>query len=324
MEKKVDKELVDLYRSALKIRLTEEAIAFRYPENKMRCPTHLSIGQEGVASAVGMALTKDDFAVSTHRGHAHYLGKGGSLKGLISELYGKKTGCSGGMGGSMHLCDLACGFIGTTAIVGNSIPIGVGLGLSIQLNKSSQISCVFFGDGSVEEGVFYESVNFAVLRNLPVLFICENNMYSVYSVIHKRQPNDRKIFEMVKAMGIKTSHGDGNDPQVVLKIVRESINRIRKGNGPEFLEFDTYRYREHCGPNFDNNIGYRTEEEYNGWKIKDPVLRLEKEVKESCLTTKGIAVINSEIQKEIEDAFQFAENSDFPDYEESCLVEYKQ
>ncbi|MBE7411831.1 MAG: thiamine pyrophosphate-dependent dehydrogenase E1 component subunit alpha [Leptospiraceae bacterium] len=316
-------KLLNLYKSALKIRLTEETIANRYPENKMRCPTHLSIGQEGVAASAGMALKKNDFAVSTHRGHAHYLGKGGSIKGLISELYGKKTGCSGGIGGSMHLCDLSCGFVGTTAIVGNSIPLGVGLGLSIQLNKTNQVSCIFFGDGSTEEGVFYESVNFAIIKNLPVIFICENNLYSVYSPLSVRQPKDRKIYEMVSSLGMKSLSGDGNDPYQVFLTINESLDRIRKGGGPEFLEFSTYRYREHCGPYFDNDIGYRTEAEYLEWKIKDPVFRLENEVKKFGLTDKEIEKIQNEVLNEIEDAFQFAENSEFPNYKESCLVEYK-
>ncbi len=323
MEMQVNQTLISLYKYALKIRMTEEEIASRYSENKMRCPTHLSIGQEGVAAAVGMALTKKDFAVSTHRSHAHYLGKGGDLKGLISELYGKETGCSGGMGGSMHLCDLSCGFVGSTAIVGNSIPIGVGLGLSIQLKKLDQVSCIFLGDGAIEEGVFYESLNFAVVRKLPVIFICENNMYSVYSSLRVRQPKGRKIFEMVEAIGANVLHGDGNDTYGVYEKVQESISRIKKGNGPEFLEFDTYRYREHCGPNFDNNIGYRTEEEYLEWKAKDPVLRLEYEIKQNGLSDLEVDSIKKETQTEINDAFVFAEKSEFPDYEESCLVEYK-
>ena len=164
-----------------RIRHVEEKIAARYHEGKMRCPTHLSIGQEAVASAVGLSLRRDDFAISTHRAHAHYLGKGGNLQAMIAEIYGRATGCSGGRGGSMHLIDLSAGFVGSTAIVGNSIPIGVGLGLSAKLHGTEQISCVFLGDGAIEEGVFYESANFAVVKRLPVLFLCENNFYSVYS-----------------------------------------------------------------------------------------------------------------------------------------------
>ena len=194
-----------------KIRLVEETIARRYGEWNMRCPTHLCTGQEAVAAAVGCALRKDDYAVSTHRAHGHYIGKGGDIRAMIAEIYGKATGCSKGKGGSMHLVDPAVNFMGSTAIVGGTIPVGVGLGLSIKLKKSDQVSCVFFGDGSVEEGVFYEAVNFAALKKLPVLFICENNFYSVYSPLSVRQPAGRKIADMVRGMGCPAEQGDGNN-----------------------------------------------------------------------------------------------------------------
>ena len=161
-----------------RIRLIEEEIARRYPEGKMRCPTHLSVGQEAVAAAVGMALRENDLAVSGHRAHAHYLGKGGNFKQMLLEIYGKEGGCSAGKGGSMHLIDEKIGFMGSTAIVGGTIPVGVGLALGMQLKETDQVSCIFHGDAVLETGVFFESVNFAVLKKLPVLFICENNLYS--------------------------------------------------------------------------------------------------------------------------------------------------
>ena len=201
------------------IRGVEETIAERYNEQKMRCPTHLCTGQEAVAAAAGTVLRKDDFAVSSHRAHGHYLGKDGSLKRMIAEIYGKETGCSRGKGGSMHLIDQEVGFMGSTAIVGGTIPVGVGLGLSIQLKKTDQVSCVFLGDGSVEEGVFYESVNFAVVKKLPVVFICENNFYSVYSPLSVRQPEGRSISKMVKAMGAQVYNCDGNDPLKIFKVL---------------------------------------------------------------------------------------------------------
>src|SRR5476649_1203872 len=157
----------DLLRAMMRIRSVEETIAERYREGKMRCPTHLCTGQEAVSAAVGMALRPDDFAVSTHRAHGHYLGKGGDLKRMMAEIHGKSTGCSAGKGGSMHLVDRSVGFMGSTAIVGNTVPVGVGLGLSIQLHGTDQVSTVFLGEAVVEEGVFFESVNFAVLRGLP-------------------------------------------------------------------------------------------------------------------------------------------------------------
>ena len=295
----------------LRIRMTEEAIAERYTENKMRCPTHLSIGQEAISVGVCSNLTKNDFVLSTHRAHAHYLAKGGDLKRMIAELYGKKTGCSKGMGGSMHLIDKSVGFMGSTAIVGNTIPVAVGLGLSLKLKKEDGLSCVFFGDGAIEEGAFYESINYAVVHKLPVLFICENNLYSVYSGLTVRQPQGRKIYEMVDAMGIQTDHGYGNDVEEVQKKVSNAIDKIFGGQGPQFIEFNTYRWREHCGPNYDNDIGYRSEAEYLEWKDKDPL----KDININ-LSKEQLDIETRNINNEIDDAFSYADDSDFPDYED--------
>ncbi|SVC72066.1 uncharacterized protein METZ01_LOCUS324920, partial [marine metagenome] len=263
--------LSKLQASMLRIRLVEESIANKYSEQKMRCPTHLSIGQEAIAVGVCSNLTNEDQVLSTHRAHAHYLAKGGCLNSMLAEIYGKVTGCSKGMGGSMHLIDKSVGFMGSTAIVGNTIPVAVGSALAMKIQEKKSISCVFFGDGATEEGVFYESINFAIIHNLPVLFICENNLYSVYSGLEVRQPKGRKIFEMVRAFGIESSHGDGNNVQQVSDYVELARDKILSGNGPQFLEFDTYRWREHCGPNYDNDIGYREEEEFLEWKKKDPL-----------------------------------------------------
>lgn len=299
--------------SMKRLRAIEETIAEKYSEEKMRCPVHLSTGQEAVSAAVGMLLRKTDFAVSGHRAHTHYLGKGGNLKRMLAEIYGKATGCSRGKGGSMHLIDESVGFKGSTAIVGGTIPVGVGLGLSIQLHKTDGVSCVFLGDGAVEEGVFYEAVNFAVLRKLPVLFVCENNFYSVYSHLRVRQPEGRKIYDMVRGMGVATQFGDGNDIAEVYLKTSKAIELIRKGEGPQFLEFETYRWREHCGPNFDNNIGYRTEEEYLSWRAKEPIQRLEKLLLEKKLLSKSeIEKMEKDISAEVGEAFEFAQSSPFP------------
>ena len=306
------------------IRAVEETIAERYNEQKMRCPTHLCTGQEAVAAAAGTVLRKSDFAVSSHRAHGHYLGKGGSLKRMIAEIYGKETGCSHGKGGSMHLIDQEVGFMGSTAIVGGTIPIGVGLGLSIQLKNTDQVSCVFLGDGSVEGGVFYESVNFAVLRNLPVLFLCENNLYSVYSPLQVRQPKGREIYKMVEGLGMSSQHDDGNDVELVYEMIRKSVDQIRGGGGPQFLEFETYRWREHCGPNFDNHIGYRTEEEYLTWKERDPIPYMENSLMDrKILSKEDICVMEKEIKISVGKAFEFAENSPFPAPEEAYQHLYK-
>ena len=300
-----------LFESMLRIRLVEESIANKYSEQKMRCPTHLSIGQEAIAVGVCANLTSQDQALSTHRAHAHYLAKGGCLNSMMAEIYGKASGCSKGMGGSMHLIDTSVGFMGSTAIVGNTIPVAVGLALEKKLTRKKSIACVFFGDGATEEGAFYESVNFAIIHSLPILFICENNLYSVYSGLEVRQPVDRKIYKMVRAMGISAQHGNGNDVEEVARKVKHAKTMILKSGGPQFLEFDTYRWREHCGPNFDNNIGYREESEFLKWKKKDPLKNFYSENSQKYIDRKI-----DKISQEIDDAHKFADDSKFPTLQE--------
>jgi pyruvate dehydrogenase E1 component alpha subunit len=296
-----------------RIRFVEEEIARRYSEGKMRCPTHLSVGQEGVAAAVGLALRREDLAVSGHRAHAHYLGKGGNLSAMIAEIYGKATGCARGKGGSMHLIDESAGFKGSTAIVGGTVPIGVGLAYSVKLRRSDQVSCVFIGDAVVEAGVFFESLNFAILKKLPVIFICENNLYSVYSPLSVRQPPGRKIYEMGAALGIEVRVGDGNDAMQVYEMISDSLGKIRAGAGPVFFEFSTYRWREHCGPNYDNDIGYRPEAEFLEWKGNEPISRIENRLlADGAVVPADILRMQSEIERETNEAFQFAEISPFP------------
>jgi TPP-dependent pyruvate/acetoin dehydrogenase alpha subunit len=297
-----------------RIRFVEEEIARRYPEGAMRCPTHLSVGQEGVAAAVGLALDRADLAVSGHRAHAHYLAKGGNLRAMLAEIYGKATGCSKGKGGSMHLIDESVGFMGSTAIVGGTVPIGVGLAYGIKLERSRKVSCVFHGDAVVETGVFFESMNFAVLKTLPILFVCENNLYSVYSPLSVRQPAGRGIATMVSGLGVKVDSGDGNDVFDAYEKVCRAMSEIRAGGGPRFLEFSTYRWLEHCGPNYDNHIGYRTEAEYLEWRAKEPIVRLEKKIlADGLITTEQIAAMDAEVLAEIEDAFAHAEAAPMPE-----------
>lgn len=302
----------DLYYRMKRIRSVEEEIAKRYSEGKMRCPVHLSIGQEAISAGFSLAIDKKDFAVSTHRGHAHYLGKGGSLKSMIAEIYGKSTGCSKGKGGSMHLIDLDVNFFGTSAIVGNSIPVGVGLALSAKLKKTDQVSCVFLGDGAVEEGVFYESLNYSALKNLPVLYICENNLYSVYSPLSVRQPEGRSITKMVENIGVTSEYVESQDVHLIYQKLKEKVDAARN-QGPQFIEFSTYRWREHCGPNFDNDIGYRPEKDFNEWKERDPISL----IKNKLTDNKIIDKIHCDIDTEIEEAFAFAESSSFPDQKEA-------
>ena len=321
MNKKIK---IQLFEMMLKIRLVEEEIVKRYSSSQMRCPTHLSIGQEAVPAALGLNVTDRDYAISTHRGHGHYIGKGGNIRSMIAEIYGKSTGCSKGRGGSMHLIDRKVGFMGTSAIVGNSIPVGVGFGLSSKIKKTDQISCVFFGDGATEEGAYYESVNFAVLKKLPVLFICENNFYSVYSPLKVRQPPNRSITDVAKALGLGTQNlVDGNDVLSSYSSINKAIKRIKKGNGPQFIEFSTYRWREHCGVNFDNDLGYRSEKEYNEWKRKDPISNFKDYlISENIISIELLEQIKSKIDLEIQDAFNYAIESPFPEANQAYIDEY--
>lgn len=314
----LNKEIaIKLLSKMLKIRLAEEGIAEKYSQQKMRCPTHLSIGQEAIAAAVGLCLRKEDQVFSTHRAHAHYLGKNGCLNSMIAEIYGKATGCSRGKGGSMHLIDLSVGFQGSTAIVGNSIPLAVGAGLSNKIQKNNLVACAFFGDGSIEEGAFHEALNFAILKELPVLFVCENNFYSVYSPLSVRQPPERKIWKFAEAYGVKSLFGDGNNVEEAYNLTQSAMEYILSHQKPVFLELVTYRWREHCGPNYDNHIGYRTPEEFEEWKKNDPLMTYKEKLLQSGRLTLNIwEDLVEKVNQEIIEAFAFAEDSPFPEQEE--------
>lgn len=315
---------IDLFYQILRIRRIEEAIATRYPEQKMRCPVHLSIGQEAIAVGLCHHLRPTDTLIGNHRAHAHYLAKGGDLKRMIAEIYGKETGCSKGRGGSMHLIDLSVGIIGTTPIVGGSIPVGVGVAFAAKLKKEESLTIIFFGEGATEEGVWAECLNFAALQKLPILFVCENNFYSVYSPLDVRQPKERNRAAIARAHGIPAKEGHGNDVEEVYRLGQEAVNSIRAHNGPYFLEFDTYRYREHCGPFVDDDAGYRPQEEIRTWHAKCPL-----NLYEAILTKRGLLTpslkqeMEEELQAEIKEAFDFAEQSPFPTFNlspESCYA----
>jgi pyruvate dehydrogenase E1 component alpha subunit len=309
--------LRQLYEHMVRVRRVEEKIVELYPEQEMRCPVHLSIGQEAAAAGSCAALEKTDHAYSTHRSHGHYIAKGGSLRAMMAEIYGKATGCCRGMGGSMHLVDLSVGYMGSTPIVGSSIPIGVGDAFAASMQKKSRVVMVFFGEGATEEGVFHESVNFALLKKLPVVFVCENNLYSVYSPMAVRQPAHREVYSVAQGHGIECRNGDGNDVAAVYEITRSAVAKARSGGGPTFLEFKTYRWREHCGPNFDNNIGYRTEQEYLEWRKQDPVEAFEKRYPAAgTVTPAQLKEIGSQIDREIADAVAFAKSSPWPSPEQ--------
>ncbi|WP_111976510.1 thiamine pyrophosphate-dependent dehydrogenase E1 component subunit alpha [Algibacillus agarilyticus] len=306
-------DLIELYRQTLRIRLVEEEIAKRYSEQKMRCPTHLSIGQEAVAVGVSSLLSNQDKAYSSHRAHAHYLAKGGCLNKLIAELYGKETGCTAGRGGSMHLSDLDVGFVASTAIVANSIPLAVGNALHQQVQKKAEISIAYFGDGATEEGAFYESTNFAAVKKLPILFVCENNQYSVYTPLKPRQPEGRSITRLAQEIGIKSIAVDGNDINQVINATQELLNHVRSGLGPALIECHTYRHREHCGPHFDDDLNYRPRVDIERWLANDPLFKMTQELAKQNNWSAIKADIEKELMLEIHSAFDFAENSPFPD-----------
>lgn len=307
------KVLLSLYYNMLRIRMIEEKIAELYPEQQMRCPVHLSIGQEAVAVGVCASLSHDDYVLSNHRSHGHYLAKGGNLKAMIAELYGKVTGCSHGKGGSMHLVDISAGFLGATPIVGSTIPIAVGIAFGSVMRCEPRVTTVFFGDAATEEGVFHESVNFATLKKLPVIFVCENNFYSVYSPLSVRQPESREIFELAKGHGLESYQCDGNDVVEICKLTERAVRKARQGGGPTFLEFKTYRWREHCGPCYDNDLGYRTESEFLQWKRRCPIEKLKERILvNGIFSDENIEGMVRVLEAEIEDAVRFAKDSPFP------------
>ena len=308
-----------LYYEMLRIRMIEEKIAELYPEQEMRCPVHLCIGQEAVAAGVCAHLSRVDYVLSGHRSHGHYLAKGGDLKAMMAELYGRVTGCSGGKGGSMHLVDLSVGFLGATPIVGSTIPIAVGTALGSMMRGEPRVTVIFFGEGATEEGVFHESINFAALKQLPVVFVCENNLYSVYSPLSVRQPRGREVFLLARGHEVESHQGDGSDVVEVSRLAEQAIRKAREGGGASFVEFKTYRWREHCGPYYDNHLGYRTEEEFLEWKRRDPIemfgTRL---LNEGVLPSQGVHEMTTSLKAEIEEAVAFAKASPFP--EEDLLV----
>lgn len=291
----------------------EETIVRLYPEQEMRCPVHLCIGQEAVPVGVCANLSKKDYIMSTHRSHGHYLAKGGNLKSMFAEIYGKVTGCSKGKGGSMHLVDLSAGVLGTTPIVGGVIPVATGAAFGTLLKGEDRITAVFFGDAATEEGVFCESLNFAALKKLPIIFVCENNYFSVYSPLSVRQPEKRSNLALAKAYGISGSRGDGNNISEIDRLTKKAIRHIRGGKGPYYLEFDTYRWREHCGPNYDNNIGYREESEFLEWKKRCPVDSFKNIlISENVIDEDKVKDFKNKIQEEIDEAVVFAKQSPFP------------
>jgi len=302
-----------LFFEMLRIRRVEESLAKRYSEQEMRCPMHLCIGQEAIAVGVSAALKNSDKVFSNHRAHGHYLAKGGSLQAMVAEMYGRTTGCCGGRGGSMHLIDLTVSFMGSTPIVGGTVPLAVGSAWTSKLCQTNDVTVVYFGDGCFEEGVVSESMNFAALHQLPVLFVCENNDFSVYTRRKDRQP-DQAIYKIAQAHGIASACGDGNNVLSIYAMAAKAVEAMRDGQGPQFLEYSTYRWREHCGPDFDHGLNYRTAAEILAGEETCPLLTFRSA---TAIDANVISRFESQIAEEIREAFDFALASPFSNAEKA-------
>lgn len=301
-----------LYETMLTIRFFEDRTVALYPAQEMKCPVHLCIGQEAIAAGVCAHLRKEDYIFSTHRSHGHCIAKGMDLKLLAAELYGKSTGCSRGRGGSMHLVDPEHGIPGTTAIVGGCIPVATGAALSCAMRGDGKVAVAFFGDGAVDEGSFHESLNFASLRKLPVVFVCENNFYATNSPQSARQPAVN-IAERAAGYGMPGRYEDGNDVLRVYIAAEEAVGRARAGGGPTLLEFTTYRWKAHVGPNSDIENGCRPSDAHEEWVRRCPLDMYEQYlINHNILTEDDIEKLTCVIKTRIEEAMKFGQDSPWP------------
>jgi len=300
-------DLERIYRSLRLIRRAEEEVARVYPSDKIKSPVHLSIGQESIAVGVCDALRHDDIVSGTYRGHAAYLAKGAPLDRMMAELYGKDTGCARGKGGSMHLVDMAQGVLGASAVVGTTIPLAAGFALALKREGKGRVAVSFFGDGATEEGVFAESLNFAALHRLPLLFVCENNGYAIHEPTAKRWATNRLV-ERAASYGMPAEAVNDGDVLALRALVIRLVEGMRAGTGPAFVEAKTYRWREHVGPNEDFEAGYRGRRDLEAWQATDQVVRIG-----GMIAPARRAAIDAAIETEIAAALQFAENSPVPD-----------
>lgn len=295
-----------LYYNMLLTRKTEERIMVEYPKREMRCPTHLCIGHEAVAAGVCAALRTDDLLFAYYRSHGWYLSKGGDLNAMFSELMGKENGCAHGWGGSMHLIDLKAGVMGISAIVGGTISHAAGAALTMKIRKKDSVAVTAFGDGAVEEGVFHETMNFASLNKLPMLFVCENNLYATNTHLRERQANP-EIYRHAERFNMAGVRVDGNDALAVHREASKAVARARKGGGPTLIECLTYRVFEHCGMNEDHALGYRTKKEIEQWAKKGPLVKAKNLVKPA-----EAEKMAKEIAGKLDAALEHARSSPFP------------
>lgn len=295
-----------LYRDMFRIRRVEERIKAVYHLREMRSPPHLCMGHEAVAVGVCAAVRASDVVFPYYRSHGWYLAKGGNLRAMMAELYGRETGCSRGWGGSMHLIDLAAGVMGTSAIVGGTISHAAGVALTFRMRSQDSVAVVTFGDGATEEGVFHETMNFAALRKLPLVFVCENNLYATNTHIRDRQAQP-EIYRHAERFGIPGVQADGNDVLAVHAEATHAVARARRGEGPTLIECHTYRLLEHCGINEDHDLGYRSLDEVKSWRARGPLERAR-----HLVTDADLARMSEEIEAEIDVAFDAARSAPWP------------
>lgn len=313
------KTMKSLYRTMLRIRLCEESLVAPILNGSVRCPVHLCTGQEAISAGICEALKKTDYIFGNHRSHGHYLGKGGGMKEMIAEIYGKETGCSRGRGGSMHLIAPEVGMLGSAPIVGGTISLAVGSALASWIRKDKRVTVSFFGDGATGEGVLCESLNFAALKKLPIIFACENNYYSTHLPIQEIRVSER-IYEIGKPFGEQSFRVEGNDVHKVYEYAKKAVDLCRKGKGPVFLELLTYRMRGHVGP--DDNIqgthmDIRPKQEIERWAKKDPIKKFERFLlKNKIMTQDDLARVKKETEQEVYEAHAFARESNLPKKEE--------
>lgn len=310
----MNKEL-SIFENMVRIRTTELELAERYKEQEMRTPTHFGVGQEACAAGVCEALSDGDLVYSHHRCHNHYLAQGGSVYELAAELYGRADGCSGGRGGSVHLTSRQNGFVISSAILGQTLACATGTALAFKMDKKTNIAVTFFGDAAVEEGIASESFNYAAVHQLPVLFVCENNLYSTESPMSVRLPEGGDLCERARAFRLTANCVDGNDVFAVHDAAQAAIDHIRAGKGPYFLELMTYRWLEHVGPFYDHELGrtYRTAEEVEEWKKSDPILRAEAWLTEKGIDPTQLRSIHDSVSQTVSQEIDRAHSADWPE-----------
>lgn len=320
----IDNELaIQLLTTMMRIREFEERVADLVTEKKIITPCHLYSGQEAVAAGVCCAINNDDYLFSNHRSHGHYIAKGGNINSAMAELFGRVTGCSSGRGGSMHLTAPEVGIMGSSSIVAGSLGIALGPALAGKISGNKKISVVFHGDGVMEEGIWHEAANFAAIMKLPMLFVCENNLYCTHLALDKRRVSDN-LCEVAQAHGLKASSVDGNNVLDVYTATQNVLQSIRQGKGPIFLECRTYRWRGHVGPNYDVDLGLRSEEELASWKKCCPIGNYSQYlVSKGIITEQQLLDINNKVVHEINGAVDYAINSEYPKVEDIYKNIYK-